>query len=140
MATTFLHYQLTKGYLHNWLVAGPLVVAVPGVDTTGADAAERIVQRYYEPESGVGDPPVDVGPLGPLTKDHPALTWRYYPCREDHFVDLMIAHSTWGYARGWAYAQLHVAAAQDVRLILTSHGPADVWLNGQHLHRQAQLD
>jgi hypothetical protein len=140
MATTFLHYQLTKGYLHNWLVAGPLVVAVAGVDTTGPDAAQRILQRYYEPESGAGDPPVDVGPLGPLTKDYPALTWRYYACREDHFVDLTTAYPTWGYARGWAYAQLHVSAAQDVRLIMTTYGPDDVWLNGQHLHRQAQLD
>jgi hypothetical protein len=140
MATTFLHYQLTNGYLHNWLVAGSLVVADAGVDATGPDAAERIIQRYYEPESGVGDPPVDAGPLGPLTKEHPLLTWRYYPCREDHFVDLTTAYPTWGYARGWAYAQLHLAAAQDVRLILTTYGPADVWLNGQHRHRQAQLD
>src|SRR5579859_664690 len=140
MATTFLHYPLSNGFIHNWLVAGPLLYPVPNPETTGPDAAQRILQRYYEPESGVDEPPVDVAPLGPLTKDYPWLTWRYSACRDDHFVVATSAAPTWSYLRAWAYAQLAVATAQEVRLHLTAFGPADVWLNGTHIHRQAEFD
>jgi hypothetical protein len=140
MATNLIRYKLLNGYVQNWLVAGPLLQAIPNADTAGSVTSLRVIQRYYEPESGVGEPPVDQGPLGPLTTRHPLLTWRYCPCREDHFVDLTTTSPAWAYLRGWAYAQLTIATAQHVHLILTTCAPADVWLNGQHLNRQAQLD
>jgi hypothetical protein len=140
MTTTFLHYPLSDGFIHNWLVAGPLLYPVPNPGLAGPDAAQRILQRYYEPESGVDESPVDLAPLGPLTKDYPLLTWRYSACREDHFVTATSAAPTWSYLRAWAYAQVTVATAQEARLNLTTFGPADVWLNGVHIHRQAELD
>ncbi len=140
MATNSLHYKLSNDFIHNWLIAGPLLLPASPEDNAGANVATRILQRYYEPESGVGDAPVDTGPLGPLTKDHPLLTWRYTACRDDHFVDVTTAHPNWSYLRAWAYAQLSVAAAQEAQLVITTYGPADVWLNGQHLARQAAFD
>src|SRR5258708_1624591 len=139
MTTTLLHYHLSDGFIHNWLVAGPLLYPVPNPDTAGPGAVQRILQRYFEPESGVDESPVDLAPLGPLTKDYPLLTWRYYACRDDHFVVATSAASTWSYLRAWAYAQLAVSTAQEVRLNLSTFGPADVWLNGAHIHRQAEL-
>ncbi len=40
------------------------------------------------------------------------------------------------YLRSWAYSCVVSPAAQSVRCILTTNGPADVWLNGRHVHRQ----
>ena len=140
MTTTFLHYHLSDGFIHNWLAAGPLLYPVPNADTASSDVAQGILQRYYEPESGVDDAPVDAAPIGPLTKDYPLLIWRYTACREDHFVNMSSAAPTWSYLRAWAYAQVVVGAAQAVSLRLTMFGPADVWLNGVHIHRQAELD
>ena len=144
MAISYLKYNLSNGYFQNWLVAGPLVVPAtqvpPATAAAAEDTAASIVGRFFEKDSGVTEPAVDLGPLGPVTQDNPLLVWHYYSCRDDHFVDLTTASAGWSYLRSWAYAQLNVAAAQDVRLVLTTHGPADVWLNGQHLHRQAQLN
>lgn len=140
MAITNLKYTLSDGYFQNWLVAGPLLQPVSEVDLAASDPAGRIVQRYFEPGSGITEPPVDAGPLGPVTKDNPLITWRYYRCRDDHYVDFTTVYPAWCYLRAWAYAQLSAPAPQDVRLILTTNGPADLWLNGQHLHRQADLD
>src|SRR5713226_1924941 len=140
MTITFLHYPLSNGFIHNWLVAGPLLYPVPNPEMAGPDAAQRILQRYYEGESGVDESPVDLAPLGSLTKDYPLLTWRYNACREDHYVIATSPAPTGSYVRAWAYAQLSVATAQEARLSLTTFGPADLWLNGAHLHRQADFD
>ena len=64
------------------------------------------------------------------------LTWRYVRCLDDHFVDLTAFYHTCHYLRSWAYAQVIVPAVQQVTLILTTNGPADLWLNGRHIHRQ----
>src|SRR6185369_9894913 len=140
MPTTFLHYPLSNGFIHNWLVSGPLVYAVPNPGAAGPEAAKRILERYYEPESGVDGAPIDAAPLGPLTKDYPLLIWRYTACRADHFVNASSTATTWSNLRAWAYAQVTVPAAQQVRLNLTTYGPADVWLNGAHLYRQTEFD
>ncbi len=139
MTNTFLHYQLSNGFLHNWLVAGPLLTRVTLDGAVQPETAQRLIQSHYEAESGVGAAPVDLDPLGPLTKDNPLLVWHYYACRDDHFVDLTTRYPAWAYQRGWAYAQLQAPAAQDVQLVLTTSGPADLWLNGQHLYRQEHL-
>jgi len=136
MPITFLHYDLANGFVHNWLVAGPLLTPVPDAETQRPEAVQHALQARYEPQSGVGAPPVDVDPLGPLTKDNPLLNWHYYACRDDHYVDFTTTHPSWAYLRGWAYAQLNVAAAQTVKLSLTTSGPADVWVNGKHEFRR----
>src|SRR5258706_13834875 len=136
MPNTLLHYNLSNGFVHNWLVAGPLLAHVPDAETLRPNSTQQWLQSQYDPESGVGSAPVDLDPLGPLTKDNPLLVWHYYACRDDHYVDFTTAYPAWGYMRGWAYAQLNVAAAQDARLILAASGPADVWLNGKHEFRR----
>lgn len=140
MPISSLIYTLSAGYVQNWLVAGPLVHPVTSGEAAQADPASTIVQRHFEAGSGVAEPPVDLGPLGPVSTEQQGATWRYYRCRDDHFVDLTTAHSGWCYLRAWAYAQLHVPESLAVTLTLTAYGPADVWLNGQHLCRQAQLE
>ena len=143
MANSDLHYNLSNGYLQNWLVAGPLLQPVSETDLAAPDPAARIAQtlsQRFEPDSGITEPPVDVGPLGPVTKDNPLIVWRYFNCRDDHYVDFTTVSPAWSYLRAWAYAQLSMPAPRDIRLVLTTYGPADIWLNGQHLHQQAPLD
>ena len=36
----------------------------------------------------------------------------------------------------WAYTEIVSPAEQIVTCVLTTNGPADVWLNGAHIHRQ----
>ncbi|HSR35301.1 MAG TPA: hypothetical protein VLY63_32425, partial [Anaerolineae bacterium] len=45
-------------------------------------------------------------------------------------------YHTCHYLRGWAYAELVLPSAREATLVLTTNGPADVWLGGQHVHRQ----
>ena len=142
MATSFLKYKLSNGYLQNWLAAGPLVIPIPDcIPSSSEENFESSIlqwysERYSEPDSGVTEPPVDLGPLGKVTRDHPLITWRYYGCREDHYIDFTAFHPTCSYLRSWAYAQLAVQSGHEVILVLTTNGPADLWLNGQHLQCQ----
>ncbi len=73
-----------------------------------------------------------------LTKigDKPGpLSWHYYRCVEDHYVDFSGFYPTGAYLRSWAYLQLDLPQAQAATLTLTSNGPADLWVNEEHVHR-----
>lgn len=133
MATTFLTYPLIDGYLHNWLVAGPLAMPVSPEPAASPEAeVTAVLRRHHQPESGVTEPVVDLGPLGGGTN----ATWRYHRCRDDHFVDFTAAQPVYVHVRAWAYAQVTVPAAQDAQLVLTTDGTADAWaVGGQHLQR-----
>ncbi|MFL5804044.1 MAG: hypothetical protein ACJ8CR_20155 [Roseiflexaceae bacterium] len=134
MLLAHLEYQLQNGYIHNWLVAGPHATFVPDLDRfEGQDFKLQIARHYHQPDSGIAQPPAerDTFAVGDTT-----LTWRYIRCRDDHFVDLTAFYHTCHYLRSWAYAQLARPAAQEVTFVLTSNGPADLWLNGRHIHRQ----
>jgi hypothetical protein len=51
-------------------------------------------------------------------------------------VDLSLFRHTWTYLRAWAYTRISMFDAADVTFELTTNGPADVWINGAHVHRQ----
>jgi hypothetical protein len=142
MTITDLKYTLANGFVQNWLLAGPQVAAVPafGPAAGGQPGELDIVRDFYEADSGVTLAPVDLGPLSADTGAGKPPAWRYYACRDDHFVDLTGFYARPSYLRAWAYAQLWAPAGREHRLQLTTHGPADVWQNGQHRHRQEHFD
>ena len=137
----YIHYNLEHGFIHNWLVAGPQTIPVELEKFTGGNLQKQIAQMYYEPESGITKTPVERGPLtkGLFQVGDYAGSWNYYSCCEDHLVDHSGVYPTPHYLRSWAYTQIASKAAQEVLLVLTTHGPADVWLNDQHIHRQEQF-
>ncbi len=128
MATTLLNYNLSDGYLQNWLVAGPLAAPLTH--------PEPATPALSTPASGVTEPPVELGPLGAGL----AAVWRYYRCRADHWVDFTATQSLPTALRAWAYAQVTVPAAQAIELVLTTHGPAEVWVNGTHVQHVEHFD
>lgn len=135
MTISYARYDLENGYIHNWIVAGPQVIPVTDREHfTGEDYRLQIARRYYTGDSGVTETPAELGRLA--LNDGTELAWRYVRCREDHFVDLTAFYHTCHYLRAWAYARVVSPADHEVTLTLTTNGPADVWLNGQHIHRQ----
>ncbi|MFN2285360.1 MAG: hypothetical protein ACK2UQ_13130 [Anaerolineae bacterium] len=135
MTFSYLEYELHDGYIHNWLVAGSQEIAIPDPDHYTGGEPERklqIAQHYYTPENFVQQTPVD---RESFAVDDTTLTWHYVRCLDDHFVDKSTFHHTWHYLRTWAYTQLHVWEEQEATFIITTNGPADVWVNGEHVHR-----
>jgi hypothetical protein len=134
MAVSFLEYPLQDGYIHNWLVAGPQAVPVPDLASSGPDDPRlAIARQHHRRISVVNEPPVE---WDTLHVGDAKLTWNYRRCAMDHFVDLSVFHPAPHYLCAWAYCQLAVPSAQEVTWTLTTNGPADVWLNRQHVHRQ----
>src|SRR5262245_58910894 len=134
MSVSYLEYQLQNGYIDNWLVAGPQATFVPDLERfEGPDFKLQIARHYHEHDSGIAQPPTerDTFAAGDTT-----LTWRYARCRDDHFVDLTAFYHTCHYLRSWAYAEVICPEPQESAFVLTTNGPADVWLNGRHIHRQ----
>ena len=139
MPISYVDYDLQDGFIHHWLVAGPQTVPVHDLERfAGEDLRQRIAHHYYEEDSGISSPPVERGPLseGTFRLGDYEGAWACVRCREDHLVDHTGYYPTCHYLRSWAYIQLVSEADQKVTLVLTSHGPADVWLNGQHTWRQ----
>jgi len=136
MSVYYLTYDLHKeGYIHNWLLAGPQAIPVPEMDRfAGEDFKLQIARHYYEEHSGITQPPQEWEP--PLSIGDETFRWRYTRCLDDHFIDLSAFYRTCHYLRAWAYAEVKCPQAQEVTFLLTTHGPADLWLNDQHLHRQ----
>ena len=134
----YIHYNLEHGFIHNWLVAGPQTIPVDLELFTGDDIRKQVSQHFFEPDSGIIKTPVERGPLtkGLFQVGDYSGSWNYFACREDHLVDHSEVYPIPHYLRSWAYTQIVSKDAQEVLLVLTTHGPADVWLNGQHVHRQ----
>jgi hypothetical protein len=134
----YIHYNLECGFIHNWLIGGPQAISVEIENCTGDEVLNRIAQKLHEPESGITKTPVERGPLtkGLFQVGDYEGSWSYFACREDHLVDHSGFYPSPHYLRSWAYCQIASKDAQDVSLVLTTHGPADVWLNGEHIHHQ----
>ncbi|MFN2285870.1 MAG: hypothetical protein ACK2UQ_15750, partial [Anaerolineae bacterium] len=139
MPISYVRYDLQDGYIHNWLVLGPQAIPVADLEQfPGPDYKLQIAQHYYTAEHGITEQPVEPGPLtdGVVELEGFKDQWRYVRCLDDHFVDLTVFHHLTTYLRAWAYAEVESQAARDVTFVLTTNGPADVWLNDQHFHRQ----
>jgi hypothetical protein len=138
MPVSDLHYDLHDGYVHNWLIAGPQVIEIRDLDRfEGEDAERQIVQAYTMEASGITEMPVERGPLseGTFTVGEYEGAWSYARALADHAVDLSDTYPTPSYLRMWAYAQVDVSTSQQVTIVLSTHGPADVWINDEHVHR-----
>jgi hypothetical protein len=137
MSVHYAAYNLQNGYIHNWIVAGPRAMPVADLDRfAGEDFKLKIADYYHEETSGIAEPPID---WAEFMVGDTELKWTYYRCQNDHFVDLSAFYHTCHYLRAWAYTRLASPASQEVTFVLTSNGPADVWLNGEHVHRQAHF-
>lgn len=137
LAAPHLTYVLEGGYVHNWLVAGPQAVPTAAPTSGSGMRARRVLAReHYDPTPGIAGQPME---NGSSTAGDTELTWRYYRTLDDHYVDLSSTYPRDHYLRTWAYTQIDVSASQQVRFALTTDGPADVWLNGQHVHQHRQF-
>ncbi|HXF61852.1 MAG TPA: hypothetical protein VNK95_09545 [Caldilineaceae bacterium] len=140
--TAHLDYQLRDGFIDHWLVAGPL--AVPVTDLArfrGPDFKAQIARAMFRAESGITQPPAERASFELAVGDQAPqrLTWQVVRCAEDHFVDLSGFYHTCHYLCAWAYAQVVAPVTLQTELALTTNGPADVWLNGEHVHRHTHF-
>ncbi len=139
MAVSYLEYQLENGYIHNWLVAGPQAIPVTDLHRFDGEDYKLQIARSYAEQEAVQMPPLHEG-LRAVERDtftlgDTTLTWQYARCLDDHFVDLTAFYHTCHYLRAWAYSQVISPSPQAATCVLTTNGPADVWLNGRHVHR-----
>lgn len=134
MTLSYLNYPIEDGFIDHWLVAGPVAIAVDDLERfQGPDFKLQIARHFY-----VDDHEIDHQPhvQYKFQMSGQELRWRYYRCEDDHFVDLTAFYHTCHYLRAWAYAQIYAPEAGQATLALTTNGPADVWINGEHVHRQ----
>jgi hypothetical protein len=134
MTEITLHYPLVNGYIHNWLVAGPQAIEVAELERfSGAEYKLQIAQYYYQPEYGLQGNPIEFGACqyGDFNGK-----WRYLRTLHDHLVDLSVFHHITHYLRAWAYTEIDSPFDQEIDFVLTTNGPADVWINDCHVHRQ----
>jgi hypothetical protein len=136
MINNYLHYKFSQGFIHHWLVAGPMTTKL-SVQVKRPDGTwmEDTYHRYYSLESEVTAPVVDRMPLGPVSLEKPDLIWKYYRCREDHFIDLSSTYRELEYLKSWAFARIALPETGDYRIRIAAAGPFDLWVNGQHMHR-----
>ena len=137
MRRRYLNYNLENGFINNWLVAGPQEIPVNLDQPLGNIVKSKLAQEHYKSESEIKITPVERGPLtkGLFQVDDYQGSWAYYACKEDHLVDFSRMLDSPQYLRSWAYTQLSSKSSQEVLLVLSTHGPADLWLNGEHIHR-----
>ncbi|MBI4790512.1 MAG: hypothetical protein HY782_26075 [Chloroflexi bacterium] len=138
MVGYYARYELENGFIHNWIVAGPQTIPVLDLEKfRGDDWKLQIARHYYEKDSGVTQAPVENQPFQiSEVSETSEILWDYNRCDDDHFVDRTAFYHTCHYLKSWAYSRVVVPAAQAVQCVLTTNGPADVWINGEHVHRQ----
>lgn len=130
----YLEYFMEQGFIHNWLVAGPHATPVHDLERyQGPDLRMQVAKSYHKRLSEVLEPPAENGTV--QVGDDEA-TWRYYRCLDDHLIDLSTFHHTTHFLKSWAYCEINAPDEIDIHLVLTTNGPADVWINRRHVHRQ----
>jgi hypothetical protein len=134
MTVHYARYELEKGFIHNWIVAGPLAMPVLDLDQyRGNDYKLQIARHYYDANLGLPQAPVEAETI---QLGETNLMWNYFHCDDDHFVDCTAFYHTCHYLKTWACSHVMSPSAQTVTCILTTNGPADVWVNGTRVHRQ----
>ena len=63
MRRRYVNYNLENGFIDNWLVAGPQEIPVELDQLQGENFKSKLVQEYYQSESGITKTPVERGPL-----------------------------------------------------------------------------
>ena len=140
MPISTIKYKLSHGFIHNWLVAGPMPVTIPDLSIfPPEDLKSSILRQFSQPELEVTIPPVDLGSLGPVSENNPSIHWRYYKCLDDHLVNFSSTYPTCQFLRSWAYAGINLSEPRQVSLFFASYSPAEIWLNGQLLHKQVDF-
>src|SRR6478736_3050477 len=137
MPVHYVRYEHSGGFIHNWVVAGPH--AIPVLDLArypGDDWKAQVARHYYEPDSGITAAPVQDAIF---QSGEAELPWAYIRCKDDHYVDLSGFYHTVHYLRAWAFSRVMLPAAQHATCLINTNGPADVWLNGKHIHRHEQM-
>lgn len=133
-----LREGLEDGYVQTWLVAGPIPTLVHDLDQyRGEDFKAQIARAYHR------QPDIDaLAPAEGRSFEHHdpqgtthTLTWQAIRCGDDHYVNLTDFYPRCHYVTAWAYTKLIAPTAQSLAMTLTTNGPADVWINGQHAHR-----
>ena len=129
-----LEYPLVGGYIHNWLIAGPHALEVTALEQfSGSDWKLQVARHYYQPETGLEGTPAEYAPYQAGAFEG---RWKYVRTKDDHFVDVSAFYHITHYLQTWAYTEIVSPSAQDVTFTLTTNGPADVWINANHTHRQ----
>lgn len=137
MPVHFVRYEQRNGFIDNWLVAGPQAIPVPDLERyPGDDWKLQIARHFYEPDLALPQLPVqdELLRLGDIE-----LPWAYVRCKDDHYVDRSGFYHTVHYLRAWAFGRVVCPAAQHATCVITTNGPADVWLNGKHVLRHEQF-
>ena len=129
MSVHSLEYQLQNGFVHNWLVAGPLLraVTVSGSPMDEKDRKAQIVRELEDHTPGYTEMPVDRKSFDYAGEP---LVWRYFRCSEDHMVDVSAMVPVWKHIRTWANTRLILSRPATVKFSLSVTGLAQVWLNG----------
>jgi hypothetical protein len=124
MAYSLLSYPPSNGFLHHWLVAGP--VAAKTIETH-ALADEMNGSKTAGLPLAANSPVVD---LGPLDADNPEPAWRYYR-EDDHWVDLSGFYPVRTDLRSWTYAIIDCPAGGPGEISISVQGcSVEVWING----------
>jgi hypothetical protein len=134
--TSYLEHHLVNGYIHNWLVAGPRVLAVQPGKAADLSLAGLYQQLPEAARTATLDASVEPQEMTEVEVGGEQVSWRYLRCLDDHLIDLSATYPLWKYLSAWAYTVVKLPVDQTAAFVVTANGPVDVWVNGAHVHRQ----
>ena len=136
----WLAQSLHQGYVHQWLVAGPLAQPIDDLDRYDSENFKaEIASHYHTAALAITQPPLERASLN-LDNVEQDAKWHVVRCDDDHFVNCSAFYHTCHYLETWAFCHLQSPTEQEITLALTTNGPADLWLNGQHVQQTETFD
>jgi hypothetical protein len=130
MQTYQLTYDLTSGFVHDWLILGPYSTPseLPG------HAEQSLEERWtILAHSRPAQPPVDQPPtqLDKIRVGDTEVFWKLEHVQADHRLERSLYAVRCAHAQLWAFCHLSSETARTVTATLNSTCPAAIWLNGQ---------
>ncbi len=137
---------LQAGFVHDWLVAGPLATPLADISSYTDPESRPTEARIHSFKERIAADFAGSASVAPFStalerqkfvpdRSDTELEWRVVRCLDDHFVDLSTFHHMPHYLQSWAYCVLDSPRAWNVTFALTTNGPADIWINHEHRRR-----
>lgn len=119
MTQALLTYPLSSGYIHHWLVCGPIS---PNLD-------EIPLFSDLDYHKVIDSAPVDTCPVGAISGEIAGFNWRYHRCLDDHLVTFNALQNIQTASFAWAFVEIEVQAALAVNVSVSSACPVVMWVN-----------
>ena len=131
MTISSIEYRLQAGYIHHWLIAGPVISPLGNTNGEAASSTGWLEKIPLPAETPFSPLPVE---RDSFQHSGETLIWKYQRSGLDHVLDFSSSCPTWQMTCAYAYTRLSLPADREVTFQFTAAGSVEIWVNQEKVY------